>query len=190
MEKSIIGKSKEAVKSWKNWDLAISNWIRNNLHSQNLSRVLSKINRGEILGAILIPSIIIIFWNREGLESPYFIIIFLMVFAYSTDRSVLALKKFFSRKRPLVQVMGKQDANPDMKHSFPSAHSANSMVVLFLLVFIFKCSPWIFVLSLLAGIGRLLTLHHFVSDVLGGWIVGILWGGIGFWSYSALKGFY
>lgn len=178
------------MNSWKTWDLKISNWIRIKLHSQNLSRVLSRVNRGEILGAILIPFIFIHFWDLNGLESPFFKTAFIMAFAYITDRSVLALKKFFSRKRPLVQVMGKQDSNPDMKHSFPSAHSANSMVVLFLLVFIFKCSAWLFVLTFLAGLGRLLTLHHFVSDVLGGWLVGMLWGGIGYWTYFLLNGFY
>ena len=71
------------------------------------------------------------------------------------------------------------DSNPDMKHSFPSAHSANSMTALFLLVAGFQFPPAMLAFSFLAGIGRLLSLHHFFSDVMGGWLIGLMVGMLG-----------
>lgn len=89
------------------------------------------------------------------------------------------LKKKISRQRPLITVIGKVDANPDMKHSFPSAHSANSMTVLSILVFGFTFPPFILLFSFMAGIGRLFSLHHFFSDVIGGWFIGMIIGLLG-----------
>jgi membrane-associated phospholipid phosphatase len=98
----------------------------------------------------------------------------------------LFVKKSVSRGRPLVSVAGKTDSNPDMKHSFPSAHSANSMVVVIILVFAFKVNPLIFIFTILAGIGRLLSLHHFISDIIGGWIFGFMIGILGVIAWNLL----
>lgn len=72
--------------------------------------------------------------------------------------------------------MNNEDKNPDMKHSFPSAHAANSMVSIFILVTVYNYSPYFFALSIFAGVGRLITLHHFLIDILGGWSIGLLIG--------------
>ncbi|TGM19065.1 phosphatase PAP2 family protein, partial [Leptospira stimsonii] len=98
-------------------------------------------------------------------------------------------KKLIARKRPLITVAGKVDSNPDMKHSFPSAHAANSMTAVLILVFLFKFSPALILISFLAGFGRLLSLHHFVSDVIGGWIIGSIFGAMGLFFGSALLRF-
>ncbi|EKJ87056.1 PAP2 superfamily protein [Leptospira meyeri] len=166
-------------------DLKFSTWIQKNLHHPRMSWVLSRINRGEMFALVLLP----LMFLSELYKPVYISLPFVLVFTYLTDRLVLVLKKYFARKRPLVSVMGKVDSNPDMKHSFPSAHSANSIVVSTILVFAFHETPYFFFFSLFAGVGRLLTLHHFVSDILGGWIIGF---GIGliavlvhyyFWPY-------
>lgn len=101
------------------------------------------------------------------------------IVAYANDRFVLFLKKLISRKRPLVTVAGKVDGNPDMKHSFPSAHASNSMTAALILVYLFGFPEWFLLASLMAGIGRLLSLHHFPSDVLGGWVIGTCFGSLG-----------
>lgn len=160
-------------------DLKITLWIQRWIHNPKLSWVLSRINRGEFLALILIPVMLL----SEKYRPSWISIPYILLFAYMTDRMVLSLKKFFSRKRPLVSVMGKVDSNPDMKHSFPSAHSANSMVVGTILVFAFHESYLVFALSLFAGIGRLITLHHFLSDILGGWAIGLLFGLFGSFIY-------
>ncbi|MBP9887439.1 MAG: phosphatase PAP2 family protein [Leptospiraceae bacterium] len=152
-------------------DLAISEFIHDRIKNKTLDKILSRINRGETLLLILLISF---FFYQEN---NYYILFFHVgIVSYITDRLVLFLKKTISRRRPLIRVMNNQDKNPDMKHSFPSAHAANSMVSIFMLVTAYHYSPFFFAFSLFAGIGRLITLHHFLSDILGGWFIGLLVG--------------
>lgn len=158
-----------------NWliqiDLAISRFIHDRIKNKTLDRILSRINRGETLLLVLLISFFFYTENK-------FYIVFLHVglVTFFTDRLVLFLKKAISRKRPLIRVMQNDDKNPDMKHSFPSAHAANSMISIFILVTIYNYSPLFFCFSIFAGVGRLITLHHFISDIIGGWAIGILVG--------------
>lgn len=163
----------------KRADYAVANFIRKNIHGPILNRILSRINRGEMMLLLIIPYLA--YAAKNGLlPYPWWIVIpYAGVVAYANDRFVLFLKKKISRKRPLVTVAGKVDGNPDMKHSFPSAHASNSMTASLILVFLFGFPEWFLVVSLMAGIGRLLSLHHFPSDILGGWVIGACFGGLG-----------
>jgi membrane-associated phospholipid phosphatase len=152
-------------------DLAISRFIHDRIKNKTLDKVLSKLNRGESLGVILIASF---FFYPEN--KFYWVILHVGLVTFIADRFVLFLKKTISRKRPLIKVMNNEDKNPDMKHSFPSAHAANSMVSIFILVTVYHYSPYFFAFSIFAGIGRLITLHHFLIDILGGWSIGLLIG--------------
>ncbi|WP_108977866.1 phosphatase PAP2 family protein [Leptospira ryugenii] len=163
-------------------DLRFSQWIKKYLHNEKLSWVLSRVNRGEVFALILLPLMIL----SQRYSPLYVSLPLVLVFTFFTDRLVLFLKKYYARKRPLISVMGKVDANPDMKHSFPSAHSANSMVVATILVFAFHETPYFFVFSIFAGVGRLLTLHHYVSDIVGGWIIGVLMGLFGVFFFQSV----
>jgi membrane-associated phospholipid phosphatase len=171
------------MKLISDFDQRASLWIKQHLHHPNLSWWLSRINRGEVFALILIPLLII----SERYKPLYVSFPLIMVSTFLTDRFVLFLKKYFARKRPLISVMGKTDTNPDMKHSFPSAHSANSMVVGTILVFGFGESYAFLFFSLFAGIGRLLTLHHFLSDIIGGWVIGFLMGTLGILSLKFIQ---
>jgi membrane-associated phospholipid phosphatase len=157
-----------------NWDLKISIWIRENLPTVSIRKYLGKVNRGEVFFILIIPFL----WFSETFVPFGWALAYLCIAAFLNDRFVLLLKKSISRGRPLISVAGKVDSNPDMKYSFPSAHSANSMVVVWLLVFAFSFSPWVFIFTILSGVGRLLSLHHYFSDVVGGWVVGAIFGSI------------
>lgn len=151
-------------------DHTISVWIRETFPTESIRRVLGRWNRGEVFFVLILP--VLIFWSPEF--TPFgWALGYVCLVAFLNDRMVLVLKRTILRGRPLVSVAGKKDdTNPDMKHSFPSAHSANSMVVVLLLILAFSLHPWILIFTLASGIGRLLSLHHFFSDVLGGWVVG------------------
>ncbi|WP_084680432.1 phosphatase PAP2 family protein [Leptospira fainei] len=167
--KSILGKA----------DYAAAKFIRERLHYPWLNRILSRLNRGEMMLLIILPYLAYATW-KNNLAHPWWIVLpYTGLIAYANDRFVLFLKKAISRKRPLITIVGKVDGNPDMKHSFPSAHASNSMTAAILLVFLFGFPEWFLLLSLLAGIGRLLSLHHFPSDVLGGWLIGSGFGFLG-----------
>ncbi|MDZ4724944.1 MAG: phosphatase PAP2 family protein [Leptospira sp.] len=162
------------------FDQKISTWIKLTLHHPRMSWMLSRINRGEVFALVLLPLLFL-----SDLYKPLYVSLpIIMIFTFFTDRFVLFLKKAVARKRPLISVMGKTDSNPDMKHSFPSAHSANSMVVGTILVFGFGETYWFLLFSLFAGVGRLLTLHHYISDIIGGWIIGF---GMGILAIATLK---
>lgn len=171
------------MKFISDFDQRSSIWIKQNLHHPKLSWWLSRINRGEVFALILIPLLILsVKYQPLSVSLPV-----VMIWTFLTDRLVLVLKKYFARKRPLISVMGKVDSNPDMKHSFPSAHSANSMVVGTILVFGFGETSYFLLFSLFAGVGRLLTLHHFLSDIMGGWIIGLLMGFFGILSLKMIQ---
>ena len=65
--------------------------------------------------------------------------------------------------------------------SFPSAHSANSMMVYLSLALLLpqeRRGPWIagaLAIALLVGISRMMLGVHWPSDVVGGWSYGALW---------------
>lgn len=156
-------------------DYKISHFIQDHIRNEKLGWVLSRVNRGEVFFIILI----LILWNFFSSDASKIIrsLMTCGVFAFITDRSVLIIKKIISRKRPLISVSGNKDKNPDMRHSFPSAHAANSMVVVLVLIYGFEQSFAMLIFPFFAGIGRLLTLHHYLSDVIGGWIIGVFFGG-------------
>lgn len=161
-------------------DLKIARWLSEKVKNPILDSFLSRVNRGELF----VVFILYLLYDTGDLFIRS--VIFLSILAFINDRTVLVLKKRISRERPSIQVLGKENNHPDLSHSFPSAHAANSMVAVILLVFLFHQSPYLFVIPVLAGLGRMITLHHFLSDVLGGWLIGLFFGVFGFFSYQFL----
>ena len=112
----------------------------------------------------------------------------LAIYLLVTGAGVLTLdpilKALVGRLRPVVAhpiAYGKGD-------SFPSGHALGSIVcygALFLVFLPAARGPWrraftavIATLIVAIGVSRLLLGVHFVSDVLGGWALGIAWLGI------------
>ncbi|MCB1177425.1 MAG: phosphatase PAP2 family protein [Leptospiraceae bacterium] len=166
-------------------DIKLAEYIHKNIKNDKLDKLFSRINRGEVMAFLVIPALFL-----SEIPNPFLALFYTAFFAFLNDRSVLIIKKKISRKRPSLKIMGKENNHPDLNHSFPSAHAANSIIVAILLVILFQQTYLLFVLAFIAGVGRLLTLHHFLSDVVGGWCIGIFSGvlGIAFYIY-VLKNF-
>ncbi|WP_430783483.1 phosphatase PAP2 family protein [Actinoplanes sp. G11-F43] len=92
-----------------------------------------------------------------------------------------SLKAVIGRLRPVVEVpVASAPGN-----SFPSGHALGSMVVYGMLVLVFlpalrrRWRPWFIGLAALivaaVGFTRLALGVHYLSDVLGGWLLGVAW---------------
>ncbi|MCX7999042.1 MAG: phosphatase PAP2 family protein, partial [Leptospiraceae bacterium] len=139
---------------------------------------------GEVFAVILLG-----FSFLDQVVYPVIGLLYTGMVAYLNDRLILMVKKRVSRRRPSLRLLDKPNNHPDLNHSFPSAHAANSMLVATILCNEFGYSFVLYFFSLFAGIGRLLTLHHFLSDILGGWLIGIFMGSLGLWVFRFIKEF-
>lgn len=86
------------------------------------------------------------------------------------------LKWLFRRQRPPGK--GRGFYSHFDRHAFPSGHAGRS-VCMVVLLYPFLPSPWELVLPVwagLVGLARVALQVHFVSDIVGGWIVGSLVG--------------
>jgi len=87
-----------------------------------------------------------------------------------------ALKWLFRRQRPPGE--GRGFYTRFDRHAFPSGHAGRSACMVVLLISLLP--PWGFVLlplwAGLVGLARVALQVHFVSDILGGWVVGLLVG--------------
>lgn len=106
-----------------------------------------------------------------------------------------AVKIFVHRGRPDLQYRIGQVEDP---YSFPSGHSLNSTVFYGTLAVIALYSAismakktvitiLCVLMPLLIGVGRLYLAHHWFTDVLAGWAVGIAWVGIVGLVYARLE---
>ncbi len=160
-------------------DIHIAEWIHLRFQNESFRSFFSTVNRGEVYAFLVIPAI---FFSNS--KQAWLALAYTGLVTFCTDRLVLFIKQKVFRMRPSLKVLGKPNTHPDLNHSFPSAHAANSMVVATILCFQFQVTPLLFLLSFLAGLGRLLSLHHFLSDVLGGWMIGFGIGMIGIFIYN------
>jgi undecaprenyl-diphosphatase len=87
------------------------------------------------------------------------------------------LKWLFRRRRPPGKGVGFYTRFD--RHAFPSGHAGRSACIIMLLAPLIP-SPWGRALFLLwvgaVGLARVALQVHFVSDIVGGWIVGLLVG--------------
>lgn len=109
-------------------------------------------------------------------------ILWLMVAGTATD--VFLLKKIIHRQRPIFGVI------KETSFSFPSAHSALSVALYGFIIYLLlqKAKSRVMkiiivgagvVFIFLIGFSRLYLNAHYLSDVLGGYILGAFWLGLG-----------
>ncbi|HWS38348.1 MAG TPA: phosphatase PAP2 family protein [Actinoplanes sp.] len=140
-----------------------------------LQQISSFGGRGVLLPLVLL-SAVVLFLRR--LPRPAIYLLVTGAGALVLDPS---LKAVIGRLRPVVEVpVASAPGN-----SFPSGHALGSMVVYGMLVLVFlpamrrRWRPWFIGLAALivaaVGFTRLALGVHYLSDVLGGWLLGIAW---------------
>lgn len=104
----------------------------------------------------------------------------LLVSVFGSAATVFALKHIFYRARPLVEALYLETGS-----SFPSGHTTAAMALYgFILYTVWKhekhplSNPFIIFLSILIvliGMSRLYLGVHYLSDVLAGYLLGLIW---------------
>jgi membrane-associated phospholipid phosphatase len=75
-------------------------------------------------------------------------------------------------------------------HSFPSGHTATAFATALLLVSVLKRGAWTFLVMLIpffVGYSRVYLAQHYVSDVLGGMLIGIITAVVSIWWQHAVS---
>lgn len=143
----------------------------------------------------LIPAyLLLIFWllfykKRRTLSLDIFSI------AITSTLVMFTIKEIFKRQRPLEPLL---HAVPGF--SFPSGHSFSSFTFFGLLVYIIADSnrlsrpmKWLggilcILLASIIAISRVYLKVHYPSDVIGGFLLCLIWLGISFWVLHAVRG--
>ena len=96
----------------------------------------------------------------------------------TTGAAITVLKWLFRRQRPPGHGAGRGFYTRFDLHAFPSGHAGRSACLVVLLVPLLP--PWGFMLLTfwagLVGLARVALQVHFISDIFGGWMVGLLVG--------------
>ncbi len=137
--------------------------------------VITMLGKSWVVLAISVVFCLFLFYKKDNLKAAIFILIMLF-----SQASSFALKEIVDRLRPLNGVYTETSA------SFPSGH-ALSAIVLYGLIFYFVnnyiSEKWlkIFVgvafslLILLVGLSRLYLGVHYLTDVIAGYFIGLIW---------------
>lgn len=138
-----------------------------------------------VMGAVLIFGVV---FKKRGLWRATLILIIAFV---AVDQLVWWIKPFFHRARPAevlegVNILGGNAGGS----SFPSSNAAN-VAVLFAFIYFVTRKNLVFWagLTVLLGVFRVYKGIHFPSDLLGGWVLGVLgaWGASFFHQYVQNK---
>ena len=114
----------------------------------------------------------------------------LLLTVIGNQLTVTLLKNIFARPRPEMSVY------VESSYSFPSGHSAGSAAFFGFLTYVLireRVGPIVvsFLVGatfvLLIGLSRIYLVEHYLSDVLNGYIVGVLWVLLGIWLTEWLR---
>jgi undecaprenyl-diphosphatase len=165
---------------FERWDLrtaeSIHRWVLRRPSLVRTLDVVTNLGKPVTLGLLVTVGAAYVFWRGRRRLALY-----LVVAVVGGGLVDTAVKLAVNRPRPkldhpLAHALGK---------SFPSGHAMSSIITYGVLLLVFlpvlgrvgRLVAFILVVALVAAIGasRLLLGVHFVSDVLGGWVLGLAW---------------
>ena len=159
------------------WDVALFFWINHGWSCPFLDSFFSFITN---FRNFYIPlAFLFAYWLWKGGSSGRWLVLSLGLSILLADQtSSHLLKDLVERARPCNALDGVlTPAGKSSAYSFPSSHAANMGASMFLLSVYFRSWTWAFILiALLVGSSRIYLGLHYPSDVLGGFLLGIIFG--------------
>jgi len=175
----IVFSIRKPIRKHKPIDLAIFEKLKPTVNSIN-NRIMLFIT---FLGKhqFLIPANLILIFYFLLVNKQTWFSIRVITISISSLVLMLLLKQLFQRKRPLSPLLKAAKGL-----SFPSGHAIMAVTFYGLLVYILQHtveSDWLrilltillIILVILIGFSRIYLRVHYTSDVLGGFIIGLLW---------------
>ena len=175
----------------KSFDLSITKSVvaHRNGFLNTVAPLISTIGGTKIVLAFSLICLGLLAWRKHWLQAK------ILFGALAGDVIiVMAFKRMISRMRPDKQFwLG----SVEDQQSFPSGHSANNTVLWLMLAIIVSTlartevqRAWARALNILAvlmplfiGLSRIYVAHHWTTDVLSGWSLGIAWVAFVTWIY-------
>lgn len=150
---------------------------------------------------IWVPLIGYFFWSsfkKNGKKGTLLFLLFLFLTIIATDvTSSYILKNIFERLRPcreldLIPLIYSFGQKCGGKYGFVSSHAANSMAMILFSIRVLplnkKIAYLLSIIPLLVGFSRIYLGVHFPGDILGGFIVGLLWSLVLSYFYQSAQG--
>ena len=170
---------RKPVKKYKPTDLLIFEKITPFINNTNNKLMLFITFLGK--HQFLIPANLALIFYFLFITNQSWFSIRVITISISSLVLMLLLKQLFQRKRPLSPLL-----NAAKGLSFPSGHAIMAVTFYGLVVYILQHSienelirivliSFFIVLALLIGFSRIYLRVHYTSDVLGGFIIGLLW---------------
>ena len=163
-------------------------WINEGWSNPLFDRFFSFITDIHPFYWVIIP--FVVYWLVCGKTKGRWLVLSLFIGVLLSDQIAShVLKYMVERIRPcnaLTGVLTPDGQSPSF--SFPSSHAANMGSSMFLLSMAFK--PWtpiFLIIAFLVGISRIYLGLHYPSDVLGGYVLGLLIGYMVWWGIEKLK---
>jgi len=127
---------------------------------------------GDGIGIVPIMGIILYFYDRKHFKFNF---IFFITVLLIGGILVQILKYLFNRPRPLQRISDiKLLSDPLREHGFPSGHTMAIFTAATYLSKKIQKHAWLFLLvAVTVGISRIYVGVHFLSDVIGGAVIGI-----------------
>jgi PAP2 superfamily. len=175
----IVFSIRKPIRKHKPIDMMIFDKIRPRVNTINNKIMLFITFLGK--HQFLIPANLILIFYFIVIKKQTWFSIRVITIAISSLVLMLLLKQLFQRKRPLSPLLKAAKGL-----SFPSGHAIMAVTFYGLLIYILQHTieiEWlkyfltflVIVLIILIGFSRIYLRVHYTSDVLGGFIIGLLW---------------
>ncbi len=168
----------------------LDNWVIKNikrLHSKGMNTLMSvitKLGSGAMVWFVLSAVMLVQMKTARTALNIMFALLITLIMGEGIIKHVV------KRVRPSeILPEEEQIVDPPRYYSFPSGHTASSFSVV--AVTVMRCSPWLFVpvivLACSIGFSRMYLRVHYLSDVVGGVILGLTCGFLSVPLWSVLE---